>query len=237
MLDSRPRTSVSCTIARDDVLRMLGHAGQPLEQGLVQRIDELSAACAQGFPALYEWKRLPIACVREKAVVLGDSGGLVLSGSSIVSCLDGARSAVLMACTLGAAADREIQRLGAVSALDGAIFSACANVAIESAAEAVQADVAAAAAAEGFVARMRFSPGYGDLPLDVQPRLLDVLDARRGIGLTVNESLLMVPTKSITAVIGLFDEGALLGDVSPCASCASRDYCSYLSRGVTCHGR
>jgi cobalamin-dependent methionine synthase I len=51
--------------------------------------------------------------------------------------------------------------------------------------------------------RPRFSPGYGDLSLSVQSDLLNVLDARRNIGLTLSDSLMMIPQKSVTAIVGL----------------------------------
>ncbi|MBR3258643.1 MAG: vitamin B12 dependent methionine synthase, partial [Eggerthellaceae bacterium] len=46
-------------------------------------------------------------------------------------------------------------------------------------------------------------PGYGDLPLEVQPDLLGLLDASRRLGITLSDSLLMSPTKSVTAIVGL----------------------------------
>ena len=55
----------------------------------------------------------------------------------------------------------------------------------------------------GLVPTRRYSPGYGDLPLSVQPALLDALDAGRRLGVTLTESLLMVPMKSVTAVVGI----------------------------------
>ena len=53
------------------------------------------------------------------------------------------------------------------------------------------------------VTRARFSPGYGDLSLELQKDILRVLDCPRRIGLTLNDSLLMSPTKSVTAIVGL----------------------------------
>ena len=49
----------------------------------------------------------------------------------------------------------------------------------------------------------RFSPGYADFPLEVQPKLLEILDAPRRIGLTVSPSLLLIPTKSVTCILGV----------------------------------
>lgn len=49
----------------------------------------------------------------------------------------------------------------------------------------------------------RFSPGYGDLPLGIQPEFISILDAGRKIGITLNDSLLMSPSKSVTAIAGI----------------------------------
>ena len=50
----------------------------------------------------------------------------------------------------------------------------------------------------------RFSPGYGDLDMAVQKDLCLVLDTGRTIGVTLTESCMMVPVKSVTAIVGLF---------------------------------
>ena len=57
--------------------------------------------------------------------------------------------------------------------------------------------------AEGIHFTDRFSPGYGDLPLDVQKNIFPLLDCERKIGLTLNESLIMSPSKSVTAFVGM----------------------------------
>ena len=55
----------------------------------------------------------------------------------------------------------------------------------------------------GLFLRPRFSPGYGDLPLTLQREILRALDSPRTLGITLNRSLLMSPSKSVTAIIGL----------------------------------
>ncbi len=58
----------------------------------------------------------------------------------------------------------------------------------------------------GSAGNWRFSPGYGDCPLSAQRSIVNsVLNATRLIGLTVTPTSLLIPTKSVTAVIGLFD--------------------------------
>ena len=49
----------------------------------------------------------------------------------------------------------------------------------------------------------RYSPGYGDLPLSVQPDFLAALDAQKTLGITLTETFLMIPSKSVTAIIGI----------------------------------
>ena len=83
---------------------------------------------------------------------------------------------------------------------------------------------------------MRFSPGYGDLPLAVQPRFIEALDAQKLLGLSVNSSLLLVPAKSVTAVVGLFSTVPQTPTRTPCQDCIAREYCSYLEKGITCYG-
>ena len=50
---------------------------------------------------------------------------------------------------------------------------------------------------------MRFSPGYGDFDLKYQKDILEYLDANKKIGISLTDSLMMIPTKSITAIIGI----------------------------------
>jgi 5-methyltetrahydrofolate--homocysteine methyltransferase len=50
----------------------------------------------------------------------------------------------------------------------------------------------------------RFSPGYGDLDLSCQKDIFKLLDCSKKIGLTLNDSLLMSPTKSVTAFVGIY---------------------------------
>ena len=51
----------------------------------------------------------------------------------------------------------------------------------------------------------RFSPGYGDLPLDIQRSVFRFLEPEIKIGLTLSESLIMCPSKSVTAFVGILD--------------------------------
>ena len=72
---------------------------------------------------------------------------------------------------------------------------------------------------------MRFSPGYGDLPLETQRPLLQILDSGRRAGIVLSDTMLMIPSKSVSAIIGV---GAPLASppFSGCRSCSKVD-CAY----------
>ena len=81
----------------------------------------------------------------------------------------------------------------------------------------------------------RFSPGYADFPLEVQPKLLELLDAPRRIGLTVSPGLLLVPTKSVTCVIGV-GEHLPMERKKTCKNCTLGGSCSFRRSGTFCFG-
>ena len=74
---------------------------------------------------------------------------------------------------------------------------------IESLCETFCKELSLKSRAKGACVTPRFSPGYGDLPLTFQKEIFRVLDCPRQIGLSLNESLLMSPSKSVTAIMGI----------------------------------
>ena len=73
--------------------------------------------------------------------------------------------------------------------------------------------------------RPRFSPGYGDFDIHHQEEILRMLDAHKKIGLSMTESCMLTPTKSVTALIG-FAEKEMDCPKSGCEACEKKD-CIY----------
>ena len=224
----RAKGHAAVSLNREEALRYLGYSGQAIDDGLVNRLESIAAACETELDPTFTWDEDP------RVVLAGAS--LVFEGESVASHLRGARFAACFAATLGAESERQLRTLAAINPLDAMLYDACCNALIEEAAQAAQEDIAHEAASAGLFARMRFSPGYGDLPLAVQPQFIKAIDASRRLGLAVNESLLLVPAKSITAIVGLFDELPPATTKKPCKECVAREYCSYLEKGITCYG-
>ena len=89
----------------------------------------------------------------------------------------------------------------------------------------------------GLRTNWRFSPGYGDAPLSMQPALLRALGAPGRLAVSCTDSFLLVPSKSITAAIGLFEPGTRAAGVRrSCATCSLGQVCMIRKQGRTCHG-
>lgn len=121
--------------------------------------------------------------------------------SSLAARLSGCRECAVMALTLGAGTDRYLSRLSLTSPSAHFVADALASAIAEAAADEAEKIILAGRKTPG-----RFSPGYGDFPLSLQPAVLALTDAGRLSGITVSPSLLMSPMKSITAVIGFLPE-------------------------------
>ena len=111
--------------------------------------------------------------------------------------------AVLFAMTLGADVDRLISRLLITSKADAFITDACATECLESYANRYAAQIAADAGNRGFSTHPRFSPGFADFGLEHQWPLIRTLQADKKIHIALTVGNMLVPTKTITALIGL----------------------------------
>ena len=117
--------------------------------------------------------------------------------------LDGCDYAVIFAGTVGLEIDRLIAKYASVALSKSVFLQAIGAERIESLCEVFCAELDKQAKAQGYTAGSRFSAGYGDFPLTAQQPIFEALDCARKIGLTLTDSLLMSPTKSVTAVVGL----------------------------------
>lgn len=112
--------------------------------------------------------------------------------------LDGCKEAYVFAVTLGHGVDRMLSKLSLLSPAEFFICDAISSAVAESV-----CDMAEERIKQGVKCRPRFSPGYGDLNLSLQKDVLSVLNAQKLLGITLTESDLMTPQKSITAIMGI----------------------------------
>ncbi|MBQ9859080.1 MAG: Vitamin B12 dependent methionine synthase activation subunit [Clostridia bacterium] len=157
-------------------------------------------------------------CWRETAVHTDGKicrfDGFSVPSASLSAALAGCERAVVFAATLGVELDRLVAKYGRLSPAKAMLLQAIG-------AERIEALCDTFCAALGGTTR-RFSPGYGDLPLSCQRQVFDLLDCSRRIGLSLTDSLLMTPTKSVTAFVGLTD-GGIITNPNKCSGCDKAD--------------
>ena len=137
-------------------------------------------------------------------------GTMEIQSKSLLRNLKGCGQVVLFGATLGAGADRLIRRVSLTDMARAVVLQACAAAELEK---------------SGLYLRPRFSPGYGDFPIEFQEPIMRMLDCAKKIGLTMTDSYMMSPTKSVTAIIGISTEKERC-PISGCEACGKKD-CAY----------
>lgn len=210
-----------------EVLRYLGRRRQTVPAELDAMVDSCMARMRETAAPRRVWRIFDLEGGADGLVPAGT--GLVLPGRDIRRHLAGCQKVALLAVTLGVGADTLIRRCEHTDLTRALVLDACATQLIEEVCDEAERAVEADAEMKG---AGRFSPGYGDLPLTLQPGFLAVLDAGRRIGLTCTESLILLPRKSVTALIGL--GGPARPAAGRCESCAARGACDFAKRGEAC---
>lgn len=129
-------------------------------------------------------------------------GTLQISSKSLARNLNHCEKAVLFGATLGTGVDRLIARTSLTDMANAVVLQACAAAMLEEFCDEKQFEIGEELEKEGLYLRPRFSPGYGDFDIGFQKSFMQMLDCAKAIGLTMTESFMMTPTKSVTAVIG-----------------------------------
>ena len=130
-----------------------------------------------------------------------DFGFMNVTSKDLSKNLKDCKKTVVFGATVGIELDRLILRYGRISPVRALIFQAIGAERIEALADAFNNDIK-----EKYVTVPRFSAGYGDFSVYKQTDMFNVLDCGRKIGLTLNDSMMMSPTKSVTAIIGIKGE-------------------------------
>jgi len=144
------------------------------------------------------YRFIPVEWDEGKLVLPIDVGG----SRDLARNLDGCSEALMFAATIGIGIDRLIARYNRTSPAGALILQALGAERAEALCNLFNTEIRSDMASRGLKAHPRFSPGFGDLRLDVQRDFMRMLDCAHLIGVNLNESLLMSPSKSVTAFIG-----------------------------------
>ena len=209
-------------IKPEEVRRYLGDRNQEFDPSLQQIIAQESEKLMQVIRPRSIYMFFPLKCEKDTFYI----ENIRFQSRALSRNLKGCTAIVLMACTLGMETDQLIQRTQFSSLLRGSVLQAAATAAIESYCDEVNEEIRLEASNRHLFLRPRFSPGYGDLSLSHQKDFFQLMPVSRETGITLLDSLLMVPSKSVTALIGLspIDQNCIL---TGCESCSMNQTCMY----------
>lgn len=210
-----------------EALRYLGAANAPEE--LRRQTERLAEELSGRITPRYTYRVFSMERAGEDFLL--PQAGLTLSGRTARTMLSDCDQAALLCCTLGVEFTALLQARQARDMAQAVILDACGSALVEAGCDAAQAELAERL--PGRCLTDRFSPGYGDLPLALQPTLCAALDAPRRVGVHVTGQYLLDPDKSVTAIIGLSDRPQA-ARVRGCAFCALRERCTLRKGGTTC---
>lgn len=215
-------------ISKAEAARYMGVKGEP-DSAVSELLDRAEKQVREVLRPKYVYIETDIS-ITDEGVLLG---AMIepLTGDDIRRHLKGCDKAVLLAATLSQEADKLIRQAAVTNMAYSLALDCICSAAIEQVCERAEEEIFSKLSAP--YRTWRFSPGYGDLPLTLQRGFLLALNAQRRIGLTVTDSSLLIPSKSVTAVIGISDVQVTKGSRG-CAVCTMKDSCAYRLSGKIC---
>ena len=154
--------------------------------------------------------------------------GLTIKSEGLARNLSGCDKVVMAAFTIGIGVDRLIRRYERSDIMRAAVLQAAGAAAVEEYCDMINEQIRCYAEATGHSLKPRFSPGYGDLPLDLQKDFERILGMNKNCGISLTDSLLMIPSKSVTAFIGMLPSSDYVPEsCSSCAECSLKDSCGF----------
>lgn len=215
------------SINKKEALRYMGHRGS-IPQSLKEAVENCEKKLLGVIRPNFIYRVFDIARKEDGIEVCGSS--LVLCGNDIREHLEGCNRTVLMCATLGEGADRLIRTAEVTDISLAFIMDAMASAAIEDVCR--LADEHIREQTDCFFT-WRFSPGYGDFPIEIQKDFLETLNAPKRIGLCTGENNILIPRKSVTAVAGISDS-PLPEKRRGCGCCNMAKSCKFRKRGEHC---
>lgn len=210
-----------------EILRYLGCRTPEVPEELLHSVRSGRNAVVSAARPRSVWRLFPL----EGAHLAGTS--VTFEGGDIARHLEGCHAVILMAATLGPDVETLLMRAEVRDMAEALVLDACASAAVEAVCDRLESDLRTEWEAKGMYLTDRFSPGYGDFPLEQQPQLCALLDSQRRIGLTLSSGGIMIPRKSVTAVLGVADTPRHRRSLG-CDGCSMYEHCQMRKGGMPC---
>lgn len=205
-----------------EAVRYLGYGRNAADEKTLALIEDAFAQLEQTISPKSVWRIFDMEQTVDGRIIIGK---MDIVSSSLRRNLKGCVKAVLFGATLGAGTDRLIARASVSDMAMAVVLQACAAAMLEEYCDERQLTIGAELERETLYLRPRFSPGYGDFDISYQRPLMQMLDCAKTIGLTMTDSFMMTPTKSVTALIGASSVKERC-PIAGCEACGKAD-CQY----------
>lgn len=216
-------------INTDEALRYMGYDGKISLDNIKALLDKCEQELIFAAVPRYIYKLFDITFEADGILINGSN--IKLTGNSILKHLEGCNKIALLAATLSSNVDKLINKYQITDMTSALVADAMASAAIEQVCNIAEDELKQSIG--NMYMTWRFSPGYGDLPIKLQAPLINILDAPKRIGLTVNSSDMMIPIKSVSAIIGISDK-PIEQKRRGCAVCNMNKTCKFRKRGAHC---
>lgn len=224
------KTKVDISIDKEEVLRYLRYGSRNVDMTTGEIIDECIEEILQTARTNFIYNIYEINM--DKEVIFFKNSKFKIEGKDISHHLYNSEKCAIMAVTLGNEVDNRIRYYSKVDLTKSLIFDACATTAIEALCDRVESIIKKIAINNGYKTTTRYSPGYGDLSIEIQPKILNLLDTQRRIGLTATDTCILLPRKSVTAFIGMGDK--VKSQSIGCKDCTLYQNCLFAKEGDSC---
>ncbi len=217
-------------INRVEAFRYMGMRGE-VPENIMTLADECESRLITAASPKYHWVYADIADIFDDTVTLSGHK-LVLRGRDISAHLNGCLGTALLCATIGDGVDKLLRTVQAEDMAKALTADALASAAVEQVCDIAEKEIGERF--EGKFTTWRFSPGYGDFPLECQGDFLTAVNAMRTVGVCVTDGGLLTPTKSVTAVIGI-SENPIPQKRRGCGTCNMREKCTFRKAGGKCY--
>lgn len=215
------KDDIKNAISKKEIYRYLGYGANEPDSAMRDMADEVLLELINAINPKSIYRLYP--CKTDGGNVF--MGELHIKSKNLAGNLAQCDMAAVLAATLGIEADKLLKRHEAVNMAKAVVAQACGAACIEAYCNLVQEQIrldAQEKSGRQLFIRPRFSPGYGDLPLDLQKDIFAALECTKRIGITLEQSLFMYPTKSVTAFIG-FTQNPMNCHIERCGRCEKTD--------------
>lgn len=213
------------SIEKDEVLRYLQYKNQEIDSSFLKRLDESIEKVKSIITPKAIYGIYPIKYIDNKIKIEGTN--LIIESNDIKKLLKDCKSCILMAVTIGCRVDKEIRKEEYEDLSNSLIMDAVATTFVEKICDYIEELIKKESINKNLT--MRYSPGYGDLSIDYGKEILNILESQR-IGITLNNKGIMIPRKSVNAVIGVYsyeNKNILKNPKKSCYICNNYNNCRY----------